>query len=1000
MRLHRLALSAFGPFADRIVVDLDALGADGLFLLHGHTGAGKTSLLDAVAFALFGSVPGARDEAKRLRCDTADPDTPTEVELEATIAGRRIVITRSPQYERPKRRGSGSTTQQASVSLRWLDTGRGAPQGLTRAAEVGAAVGELLGMTAAQFFQVVLLPQGEFARFLRADTKDRQELLERLFDTARFARIEAAFGEHRLETGRALAEADSAVAAAKARVLQAAGIDAIPSDEEAAPAAGSVTRPAATATPDSEPCWLPALEARASERAEVAAAGAQAARADAQFHQRALDEAERADAVAARVIAWREEQVRLAAEAEADEARGAAIAAAERAAEVLRADGIAQQARANYGAAVDEVTSLSAGILKEYRADDDSARIRQDAARLRERAGAVGGQIELEERQVRDRHTARQNQGQIEQLEEVLAKAGTAMAELPEQLAAAHSELIEAGSWADRAEMLAAAAASAQVAYDAAAAIAELTAARDSAAAEADSAAVRLTAAQDLRRDLVERRIAGIAAELAGQLRDGQPCPVCGSADHPGPAAASPEQVDAAAVRQAEEQERLSSQGQTAAHERLTAALQALDSAVAAAAGHSPERAAGVLAEATAAAQRARLAAAELPELRRQVDARTADLAAAQQTHSETAGALAALRRELAQLDGEIRDRGERIAAAAGPFDTIAQHRDHLLSQADLLDRWAEAHQNRDRSRAALLAAEAECAAITTAAGFGDVAAAAAAADLDLAAARAARQHYRDRLAVVTEALSRPEHQLDITRIDLDPLRERQRLAAEQQESATAAATLTEQRSADLALAAKRLRASWRQRQPVAAVAAEAAALAEVIAGRGQNAKSLSLRAYVLARKLQQVAEVASTHLRRMSAGRYRFAHNDSAESRGRAGGLGLDIVDAYSGQQRSAKTLSGGESFLASLALALALADVVAAESGARLLDTIFIDEGFGSLDADTLELVMATLDELRAGGRVVGVVSHVDDMRQRIPNRLLVRKDITGSTVEITAG
>jgi exonuclease SbcC len=185
----------------------------------------------------------------------------------------------------------------------------------------------------------------------------------------------------------------------------------------------------------------------------------------------------------------------------------------------------------------------------------------------------------------------------------------------------------------------------------------------------------------------------------------------------------------------------------------------------------------------------------------------------------------------------------------------------------------------------------------------------------------------------------------------------------------------------------------------VAERAGTVTSLADVIAGRGQNSRSLALRAYVLAVKLQQVAAVGTDHLRQMSGGRYSFVYSDERETHGRSGGLGLDVLDTYSGLVRPTKTLSGGESFLASLALALGLADVVTGDAGSRMLGTIFVDEGFGSLDSDTLETVMATLDELRAGGRVVGVVSHVDEMRQRIPTRLRVRKDVTGSTVEMTA-
>jgi exonuclease SbcC len=179
----------------------------------------------------------------------------------------------------------------------------------------------------------------------------------------------------------------------------------------------------------------------------------------------------------------------------------------------------------------------------------------------------------------------------------------------------------------------------------------------------------------------------------------------------------------------------------------------------------------------------------------------------------------------------------------------------------------------------------------------------------------------------------------------------------------------------------------------------ELAALADVVAGRGQNSRKMSLRSYVLASRLEEVAESASARLRRMSSGRYDFVHSDEAESRGRRGGLGLDIRDDYTGAVRSAKTLSGGESFLASLALALGLADVVAAESGGVVLDTMFIDEGFGTLDADTLESVMGVLDELRAGGRVVGIVSHVDEMRQRIPTRLHVIREREGSRLQLFA-
>lgn len=187
MRLHRLELTAFGPFAETAVVDFDELGADGLFLLHGQTGAGKTTVLDGIAFALYGSVPGARGE-KRLRSDHADDQVSAQVALEATINGRRLRLTRSPEYLRPSKRDPNKLTKkQAAATLEWLD-GRG--QNLARISDVGDEVLRLMGMSAEQFFQVVLLPQGDFARFLRAKNEDRELLLEKLFETGRFGTAE------------------------------------------------------------------------------------------------------------------------------------------------------------------------------------------------------------------------------------------------------------------------------------------------------------------------------------------------------------------------------------------------------------------------------------------------------------------------------------------------------------------------------------------------------------------------------------------------------------------------------------------------------------------------------------------------------------------------------------------------------------------------------------------------------------------------------------------
>src|SRR5579863_9270893 len=221
MRPHRLRVQAFGAFAGTEQVVFDDL--EGLFLLHGETGAGKTTLLDAIAFALYGRVPGERGAARRLRSDHASARTATEVELEATIGGRRLRVTRKPEQARPKKSGAGTTTEQTSVRLDEL-----APDGAwesksTRIGEVDAEIENLLGMSATQFFQVVLLPQGEFARFLRADAKDKEALLQKLFGTDRFRRVEDWLADRRRVTDKEVAVAEDDIAQLVARVAQAAG---------------------------------------------------------------------------------------------------------------------------------------------------------------------------------------------------------------------------------------------------------------------------------------------------------------------------------------------------------------------------------------------------------------------------------------------------------------------------------------------------------------------------------------------------------------------------------------------------------------------------------------------------------------------------------------------------------------------------------------------------------------------------------------------------------
>ena len=224
MRPHRLRVTAFGAFGGTVEVCFDDLASAGLFLLHGETGAGKTTLLDAIGFALYGRVPGERGKARRLRSDHAAPGTTTEVQLEATMGGRRMRITRKPEQQRPKRRGGGTTTEQAKVLLEEA-TDNGWRAVSTRAGEADDEIKDLMGMSAEQFYQVVLLPQGQFAQFLHAAADKRAELLEKLFATDRFGKVEDWLAERRRFTAREVDKAEQAVRELAARVAQVAGSD-------------------------------------------------------------------------------------------------------------------------------------------------------------------------------------------------------------------------------------------------------------------------------------------------------------------------------------------------------------------------------------------------------------------------------------------------------------------------------------------------------------------------------------------------------------------------------------------------------------------------------------------------------------------------------------------------------------------------------------------------------------------------------------------------------
>ena len=1008
MRPHRLRVTAFGAFGGTVEVSFDDLASAGLFLLHGETGAGKTTLLDAIGFALYGQVPGERGKARRLRSDHAATGTPTEVQLEATIGGRRMRITRKPEQERPKRRGGGTTTEPMKVLLEESD-GASWRAVSTRVGEADDEINHLMGMSATQFFQVVLLPQGEFAKFLHANAEDRSKLLRKLFGTGRFAAVEDWLAERRRATAHEVAEAGQAIRELGARVLQVAGITrsgAEPADlddDRALPDARWAARSAREA----------AEQAAASEGQVKAFRDALDAALDTQLEAERLADRQRRrrdalqdrDELAARQDQVREQRRELDAAARAAEV-APALAETERTADVLaQARAAEEQARSRAGGPAAADPAVAGPTAAELRAAS------QEQAAKAGRLQALRSLARQAEDEDRAAVTARAEAAALAAQIDAAADGASTGRRRRLELISQRDQAREAG------DKLSAARAEAdryrRAAHDAAALV---KARADARRQEQAYVTARLQTA-DLRDEASRLRMAridGMRAELAATLADGAPCPVCGSLDHPELCELRGERVtrdqeeaaDAEAAAAADRAEMIGAK--LAAADILVADLTARlegagfsSAADLATLGAGADSLAASARELAAEAAQLTVAAARHGELQAALDVLDTDLTAAgrrlaeltEQRESELRQASDADQRSarhqaslLAQLDGRA-DLESALSTALGAADELA-------AAAAAADATARARADARRAQEQALQA-------AVGGGFADldsVRDARRPQDWRAAADQAIRDHEAS-VRAVAELLADPD--LDVP---LDPPADVSAAAAtveaarQAHDEALAAHDRAQHRAEQLADLAPQLSARLDALRPITAQADEARRLADLAAGQGANTLRMTLSSFVPAARLEEVAAAASGRLLAMTSGRYCLVHTDARRGAGRSG-LGLLACDAWTGVDRDTSTLSGGETFLASLALALGLADVVTAEAGGTRIEALFVDEGFGSLDDHTLEEVMTVLDGLREGGRMVGIVSHVAELRQRVPAQIHVRKGRAGSHLNVRA-
>jgi len=995
MRPIELVLENFGAYHGVTKVDFRALGE--LFLVWGKTGSGKTTLFDAMTYALYGKLPGSREGLSPLELHShyAAPAEPPRVEFRFSLGGEEYRACRVPPHRRP---GRGGRTVDAPQSA---TLEKGPPLSRVLVAEKWSEVDEvvrgLLGLSADEFSKIILLPQGEFQRFLEMSSSDRVDILEKLFPVDLHDRV-----------------TELALEGAKEARLEGQSLDAeLRRLEETG--AGAEGEERLLALQGEEGGLVTACEAALAIRLglESQVSATEAAIERRRNHEEALARLRRTEA-----------------EAEGLPLLGARIDAARRAALVLplvaERRRLAEATAEGRAALEEKIRALESLEARASEVAGLRAKVEAGATELARIDTSLGELVSALEAWTGRKEFEARLAAQIEEVgrfEKAAAAARGAEAATREALAGLRLELA-------RAPEVEAAFTAARQAHEEAKqlerAVEEhegaLLAAR-SGRADLEKAGAALAPIEAALLAAESSRRAALAEELARSLQPGEACPVCGSPDHPRPAhegVGASKRRDLAELR-AERDRRF------AGYHALEGRVLELDAALAGARG----RLGAVVEEGAplpdaASARRLRLSAEEavrvanatnndLKALRQEATLREEgwERAGAALRAAEAALAEAGAKRDV--LEAQVKDRRE----LAGSEDPRPRKAALEAGRAELVERLrrlgVEASEyDRDLASAASLAAEArtrlpglETAAVEAAGkaevalaarGFADEAAAleAGLGHAELEALEAGRSALVSSLAAARAAVEESGRALGPEPgRDLAALREAS--AAADLELARLQARLAELRSEAGALgnlvAERRRREA--ERSALDARSGRLALLADLLAGNIPPRK-LPFKFFVIATYFKTVVAGASLRLSGLSEGRYTLVVDEgNAGARGRVG-LELGVRDAWTGRTRPSATLSGGERFLSSLALALGLADTIRSRSGGVSLEAIFIDEGFGSLDEETLDRALASLDSIR-GDRMIGLVSHVAELRSRIPSRIEVRKGKTGSTIEL---
>lgn len=1035
MRILRLTMDAVGPFPGHEVIDFEAFSDAGRFLLSGPTGAGKSTIIDAIVFALYGKVSGGRDSSdSRIRSRYASEQAKTEVELIFSTSSGNYKVRRQPAYERVKKNGKGVTKQNAKAWLFKLDEQlREVSEPLTKTSDVGTEITRIVGLSREQFTQTVVLPQGKFAQFLRSTSKDRQDLLQELFGTAIFENLQLDLVE-RARKVKKNQEALDATLRANLGVL-ASLLDEAPQLD---PARCLVYEP----VPEVD-CEFDPLETAWDSRFKPLAPWLEHNQRCANLEVSALREQEdklRSEFASQRDLAARQERYlaltkeheQLVAQGPAQRQRLAQIQALQALSDLKPWHEQLKQAQDQQAVAQRQLSQALA--LEQLESDERAQAVLQPldyrgaqalSVQLTAQVAALNPQVELEAGLAGRRRDLQTKTQAHESANAKLAQGRERENQLPTQIAS-KQELLEQLN--EQAATLPAA----QLAQEQAAQTLKLAKAHEQLVKDHQRAlklqqlvALELKQASQSHKHMLEQWLSQSALNLAQNLVAGEPCPVCGATEHPAPATQggeniSQEQLDQALEEVNEAQGELSQASEKVT--KLAAQLEAQPCQLSPAqAREQLQEAKATLAAAQQASEQASSCKAQIAKLNAQLEALRADNQTAQTRLAGDAKEIQLLGEKIEADTASLSCEGfESVAAKVEYLSQLAAGLEQLAKAGQELDQcqkraqqaadsfavqWAHAsesfadHSAKPAAPAPTDPAEteptqAEPTQDTSVANAQDGYAQACQvfADLDLTALKAAAASYEKSLSINQAALAELEG-IELT----PPPLEQTRLQLEQAQAKTQACqtyastwqAFAGQVNAQLAklneLLARRSKASDKDGQ----------LLALASAANGDNQARLTLSAWVLQAHFRQVLVFANERLGVIGAGRYELINVDSEEdTRQQKQGLGLAVVDHLSGTTRSPRTLSGGESFYVSLALALALADVVATQNGGIEMNTLFIDEGFGSLDEGTLAEVMDVLGALHSGGRIVGIVSHVSELKRAIPAAVEVRPLLGGGS------